>query len=213
MGFRKQFTQGGFKSSIFDVSLLAILIGNLASIIIAILQDWDIGQIMWVYWAQSVIIGAINIYRILSLKEFTTKGIKQNGNTVPETAAAKKGIAIFFSLHYGFFHLIYMVFLFGLFPLTNISLDEFIFLLVIIIGFFSAHGFSYRYNVNRDFKDKKPNLGTIMFYPYIRIIPMHLTIIFGSMMISTFSLVLFMVLKTIADAGMHMVEHHLFRKK
>lgn len=213
MNISTKIIEGPFKPSIFDTSLWIIILGNIASIIVAIVQDWEIGQIMWVYWAQSVTIGAINVYRILALKEFTTEGMKQNGSAVPETAAAKKSVAIFFGFHYGFFHFIYMVFLFGLFPLTDISMDEFIFLLVIILGFFSAHGFSYRYNINKDFKNKKPNLGTIMFYPYLRIIPMHLTIIFGSMMVSTFSLILFMVLKTLADAGMHMVEHHLFRKK
>lgn len=50
-----------------------------------------------------------------------------------------------------------------------------------------------------------------MFYPYLRIIPMHLTIIFGHAMDQS-AMVLFMILKTLADAGMHMIEHHLFRK-
>lgn len=54
-------------------------------------------------------------------------------------------------------------------------------------------------------------LGTLMFYPYLRIIPMHLTIIFGSMM-GEGKVVLFMILKTVSDAAMHMVEHALFRK-
>ena len=40
---------------------------------------------------------------------------------------------------------------------------------------------------------------------------MHLTIIFGSMM-GEGKVVLFMILKTVSDAAMHMVEHALFRK-
>lgn len=201
------------KPSIFDTSLWVIVLGNILTIIMAVSQNWEVGQIMWVYWAQSVIIGIINVHRILSLKEFTTEGMKQNGNSVPETQEAKRGVAWFFAFHYGFFHFIYMIFLFGLFPIHQISTDELIMLLLIIFGFFSAHGFSYRYNINRDFKHKKPNLGAIMFYPYLRILPMHLAIIFGSMMTSMISLVFFMILKTAADAGTHMVEHHLFRKK
>ena len=201
------------KDSVFDTSLWIIILSNVVSIVMAVVQNWDIGLIMWAYWAQSVIIGAINVYRILSLKEFTTDGMKQNGKPVPETMGAKAGVAGFFAMHYGFFHFIYMIFLIGLFPPTQISTDELMMLLLIIFGFFSAHGFSYRYNLNKDFKHKKPNLGTIMFYPYLRIIPMHLAIIFGSMMVSTASLIFFMLLKTAADAGTHMVEHHLFRKK
>ena len=45
----------------------------------------------------------------------------------------------------------------------------------------------------------KPNLGKLMFLPYLRIIPMHLTIIFGIMGDSTFSIVFFVALKTVAD--------------
>jgi len=82
-----------------------------------------------------------------------------------------------------------------------------------IFGFMGSHGFFYRYNLQNDFKDQKPNLGTIMFYPYLRIIPMHLTIIFGSMLNTGGAVFLFMLLKTFADAGMHIVEHHLFRRK
>jgi hypothetical protein len=49
-----------------------------------------------------------------------------------------------------------------------------------------------------------------MFYPYARIIPMHLTISFGSL--SGDALPLFLVLKTFADATMHIVEHNVLRK-
>ena len=61
-----------------------------------------------------------------------------------------------------------------------------------------------------------------MFFPYARIIPMHLTIIFGCMFIENVSeninndflaktpLLLFMVLKTCADAAMHIMERKGF---
>ena len=47
-----------------------------------------------------------------------------------------------------------------------------------------------------------------MFTPYLRIVPMHLTIIFGGLMAHTNAgLLLFGVLKTVADVAMHAVEH------
>ena len=67
------------------------------------------------------------------------------------------------------------------------------------------------HNFAADFRQQKPNLGTIMMYPYLRIIPMHLAIIFGSM-VSGLGLIIFMGLKTFADAGTHMIEHYLFQK-
>ena len=78
-------------------------------------------------------------------------------------------------------------------------------------AFALAHGYSLCWNKARDFRDRKPNLGTIMFYPYLRIIPMHLTIIIGSTATSL-ALPLFIVLNTLSDAGMHKIEHALFRR-
>lgn len=51
-----------------------------------------------------------------------------------------------------------------------------------------------------------------MLFPYARIIPMHLTIMFGGVLASVgnFShivLLFFMLLKTIADLAMHSLEH------
>jgi len=70
--------------------------------------------------------------------------------------------------------------------------------------------FSFFYN--RKWEDKqKPNIGKMMFFPYARIIPMHLTILFGGILSGgTFkgkmTLALFMLLKTFADIIMHIVE-------
>lgn len=51
-----------------------------------------------------------------------------------------------------------------------------------------------------------------MTLPYYRIIPMHATIILGGAFFGgTIALLLFVVLKTIADVTMHTVEHHALR--
>jgi hypothetical protein len=51
----------------------------------------------------------------------------------------------------------------------------------------------------------------VMMGPYVRIIPMHLTIIFGGMFILAgapfIALIIFSVLKTIVDLYMHLREH------
>lgn len=194
-----------------DPSLWAIILGNLFSIILAVIQDWPLGEIMWVYWGQSVIIGVMNVLRMLSLKEFSTEGLRMNEQPVPETPAAKVEVATFFAFHYGFFHFVYAIFLWQEMPLDTLDINHAIFMLLCITGFVGSHSFSLFHNMNRDFRQQKPNLGTLMFYPYLRIIPMHLAIIFGSQ-IEALGLLLFMGLKTLADAGTHMIEHHLFQK-
>lgn len=195
-----------------DISLFAIIFGNLLSIILAFIYGWDLGEVMWIYWGQSVVIGVLNFVRMWNLQEFSTKGLSSNGSPVAPTHKAKRGMALFFLVHYGGFHLGYMVFLWVQMPLSEVAASNMTLMMVCIGAFVFSHLFSMLHNKQADFKHKKPNLGTLMFYPYMRIIPMHLTIIFGSML-PMVGMLLFMILKTFADAGMHIVEHRLFQAK
>lgn len=199
------------KSRFSDPSMWGVIAGNVISMVLAITQGWELAMIMWIYWGQSVIIGIANVVRMLSLKSFTTEGMKMNDAPVPETQAAKRQVAIFFAVHYGGFHAAYFAFLWQEQPLSLIHLNEAILMMLALSAFVGSHSFSLMHNFAADFKQQKPNLGTLMFYPYLRIIPMHLAIVFGGL-IGNFGLLIFMGLKTLADAGTHMVEHHLFQK-
>ena len=55
----------------------------------------------------------------------------------------------------------------------------------------------------------RPNIGGVMFLPYLRIVPMHLTIIVGIGAGYTGGVVLFGALKTLADALMHWIEYRI----
>lgn len=195
-----------------DPSLWFLLFSNIATIFFAITENWNLSTIMWVYWFQSITIGFFNFIRILQLREFSTEGFKINGRPAQPTQGTKIFTAFFFLFHYGFFHFGYMMFLltgtvtkaYGNAP--NFIELKYIFLTALL--FFINHLFSYFYNRPKD--TKKQNIGSLMFYPYARIIPMHLTIIFGSSFGG--ALPLFLVLKTFADAIMHVVEHNVLRK-
>lgn len=194
-----------------DPSLWGVIFGNLVSMVLAMTQGWPLAQIMWIYWGQSVMIGVINVIRMLSLTEFTIKGMTMNDAPVPETEAGKRSVATFFALHYGIFHLAYFVFLWQEQPLNALKMNEALLMMLAFSAFVGSHSFSYMHNLKADFRQKKPNLGTLMFYPYLRIIPMHLAIIFGGA-VAGVGMPLFMGLKTLADAGTHMIEHYLFQK-
>ena len=193
-----------------DRSLVVLLLSNLVTIVLALYQHWDVFVLMWIYWGQSVIIGFFNVRRIMDLKEFSTSGFKINNRPVKPTPATQRQTAIFFALHYGIFHLGYLVFLSvdakvaGGFPLFSV--------LVCVGAFYLNHWFSYRYNREQE-QDRVPNIGNIMFFPYIRIIPMHLMIVAGVTVFggSTGALIVFLLLKTAADAAMHVVEHRMAR--
>jgi hypothetical protein len=205
-----------------DYSGIGIIITNVLVIIYAVIDDWDLGSMMLIYWVQSVTIGFFHFFRILLLRSFCTEGFTSNGQRVPETAKGKWSTALFFAVHYGFFHLIYLFFLFGIDSqgagdeiADDVALTEeggIPWGLLSVIGFFLGHGYSFYQNVKADLK-RRPSLGTMMFLPYARIIPMHLTIIFGNMIASsTVTVLLFSTLKTGADYLMHIVEHRILQK-
>lgn len=197
----------------FDNSLRALIVSNVVTIVIAVIENWTLSVVLFIYWTQSVIIGVFHIRRMLDLGEFTTSGLTMNGRSVEATPKSKKQIASFFSLHYGFFHFVYLVFV-----LTAINSDgglpSFGWLGLIGGGsvFAVNHFFSYIQNRDLD-RTGKPNLGTMLFLPYARIVPMHLIIVLGAAFGgSRVALVVFLSLKTLADAVMHTVEHRALRR-
>lgn len=210
--YKKSFEVKSVKWSSFDLSFWLLLFSNIVTIYFAVTENWNISTVMWVYWFQSVTIGIFNFIRILQLKNFSTEGLKINGQPIQSTQQAKTFTALFFLFHYGFFHFGYMIFLlvgaftkaYGSVPNVN----ELKYILLTALLFFLNHLFSYFYNKPKD--TKKQNIGAVMFYPYARIIPMHVTIIFGFFFSGI--LPLFLVLKTFADLTMHMIEHSVLRK-
>ena len=193
-----------------DRSVVVLLLSNLLTIALAVYQHWDVFVVMWVYWGQSVIIGYFSFRRIMDLKRFSTAGFMINDQPVKPTPQTQRQTAVFFALHYGIFHLVYLGFLgadakvAGGFPLFNV--------LVCIGVFYLNHWFSYRYNREQE-QERVPNIGNIMFFPYIRIIPMHLMIIAGFTFLgsSTRALIIFLLMKTAADVAMHIIEHAMAR--
>jgi len=185
------------------LSVMPLIIVNIATIVFAVVQDWSLPTLLWGYWAQSIIIGFFQVRKLLDLKNFSVEGFKINNKQVPPTEKTKRRTARFFVFHYGFFHFVYALFLGSIAGITDWRVVG-----VIAIGFFVNHWFSYRSNKDRD-RRRVFNIGTVMFFPYLRILPMHLTIIF----IAPFafagagSLIFFLGLKTLADIGMHVMEH------
>ena len=195
-----------------DRSVLALILSNLVTIGYAVIERWDVSQVMLIYWAQSVVIGIFNWRRILDLKQFSTKGFRINDRPVQPTRSTQLFTAWFFAFHYGLFHFVYFLFLYGRKrSLSGISAAGTV---VCILAFFANHLFSYFHNKKRD-ASRIPNIGTIMSLPYARIIPMHLTILSGSFLAdgSGGALLLFLGLKTVADVIMHMVEHADARRR
>lgn len=215
-----------------DRSIWSLLIANIFTLILAITQGWNLLVLMWIYWGQSVIIGIFNFVKILNLKDYSTANFKINDKNVKPSEGTKIFVAVFFLFHYGFFHFGYMIFLviaplFSMFAnfspafggagmnsvadsatLGLVQAGDVIFIFLSILLFLGHHWYSYYQNKKRDeSKVKNNNIGKMMFFPYARIIPMHLTIIIGFVIDAVWGLILFLFLKIIADIIMHYIEH------
>lgn len=190
----------------FDGSVWVLVAVNVLALAVAYYQDWPVAQLMLLYWGQSVVIGTSYVLRILALEQFSTENFQINNRSVEPTPSTKRQVAAFFTFHFGFFHVLYLVFLLGV-PKTAPRLDAWFWLCV--AGFALNHFWSYRYNREMD-RQGTPNIGTLMFTPYLRIIPMHLTIVSGLFIGK--GLLMFGGLKILADIGMHLIEHRQLKK-
>ena len=210
-----------------DHALKGIVLANAATLALALWQQWTLLELMWPYWVQSVTIGWFARQRMLKLREFSTEGLRMNDQPVAPTPRTQRRVANFFTLHYGMFHLVYLVFLVQ-FSTTadgagfvtvhqdsgssevyvgHLHTLDYVAFALLSVGFWLSHRASHREHVAADLAGC-PNLGTLMFLPYARIVPMHLTIILG-VSLGDSALWLFALLKTAADVIMHKVEHRI----
>lgn len=201
------------KEMLLDPSLWVILGTNIFTMVVAWRLDWSVGELMWVFWSQSVIIGIMAVIRMLTLKEFTAKGIKLKKGQAEQSMRTKATVAGQFILHYGFFHACYAGYLWKMEPLNKLDPQTMHYFILCVSAFFITHAYSLKHNALKDFKNKKPEITTLFAYPYVRVFPMHIMILVIWPLPNKIGLVIFMILKTLADAGMHMVEHSLFRQK
>jgi len=209
---------------IYSTPVISLIAANLITIILAILGNWDLATVMFIYWAQSIIIGFFTVMSLLLVNISPTAPGKEQPEQQPggprtiyiQNPWVVRCILVgFFTLPYVIFHWVYYSFIVdsGFFGTVHFS-DPAIWVSCGV--FFANHLYSYiAYN-------HRVSLETMDFYeyfllPYRRIIPMHLTIIFGGILLlilqfigiqSTIPvLVLFLVLKTLTDVAAHIDKH------
>jgi len=193
--------------------VLGIVAANALTIALAWWQHWPLVTLLWPYWLQSVIIGWYSRKRILALGAFSlanTSGFDKGSDE-----ATKRSTASFFVLHYGAFHLVYALFLWSLtrhgmhgMAAYHVSPLDLAFMAAIAISFILTHRATYQRIMAAD-QQARPNIGGVMFLPYLRILPMHLTIILGVAAGYTGGVMLFAGLKMLADVLMHWIEYRI----
>ena len=200
------------------IALLQVAAANGFATWWAVRSGWPLLMLVIPFWIQSVVIGWFYRRRILALQRFCTDGFQIDDRPVPETPETRTTTANFLAAHYGFFHAVYAILLaafgfagslgatagLGLADLGSVGGLGALFV-------FTQHA-EHRRAVAND-RGLRPNIGAMLFLPYVRVVPMHLMILIGAAMGSgAGAIVVFGVLKSAADALMLVLEERLVAK-
>ncbi len=191
--------------------------------------DWNVRDIITLYWTESVVIGVINVKRMMKSEVGNilsgispvpkNTGISIQGDTNDFTAAfnvVKLFMIAFFIVHYGVFCLGHLAVILVFFqdsaaePSLAQSIQTFwkpeYWIGVAAIAF--SHTYSYFNNFIEKTEYQNIGLFALMFRPYGRILILHITVIAGGVFVLRLgsplpALLILVLLKTIMDLRLH----------
>ena len=197
---------------------------NLVPLIGVGLWGWSLMLILVLYWIESGIVGAINIFKIARAAGPTGVGVGGSRITVRMSGMAAglaRGALIgFFMFHYGMFWVVHGVFVFllpvfaglagpraigfGPLPLQSVAVSA------LLLA--ASHGISFFVNYLGRGEYLRVSPEQQMMSVYGRVFVLHITIIAGAFVVGLFgtplaALVLLVGLKTAIDLFFHLLEH------
>jgi hypothetical protein len=226
------------KPSKWPNSAYVLVTANLLPIIIGLYYGWNFVEFLFLYWFETAIIGFFNIFKMIlssshplgqaetRLDTLLSIGLKETRiNQTLDTflsTGLKILMCVFFIFHFGIFMLVHCFFLVGIcqeFKLIA-SHQEIINILLtlkwVVLPLFISHGYSFFTNYLAGGEYKTAKLSVLIQQPYPRIIVMHITLLIGFFIMmmakcSSVFVVLFVILKTVADLQSHLKEREKFR--
>jgi hypothetical protein len=187
-------------------SAMSLIAANIVILISALFFGLSFSSIVFVYWAESGVIGVYTILKMFYAKRIGNATIDTrvgrhayartvSSKRVDETmglGTAKVVMTIFFMIHYGGFmlgHLIFLTLALGVIsslegagtvaPAAGATLGSVIAILFFFLGLLSlfvSHGISFVKNYLGNKEYEQKSLTEVMFSPYRRIIIMHFSI-------------------------------------
>jgi hypothetical protein len=209
-------------------SSLVLVLANLIPLLGVVVFEWGVLSILLLYWAENVVIGILNVARMLTcVGNDALVGILRLANRpIPEeivqslprvSANALKVFLIpFFLVHYGMFcfgHLMFVLAIFsdgGLRSGSGSALAELwqSSFWIAIAAVFVSHLYSFFTNYIGGGEYKRASLFLLMHRPYGRIIAMHVAVVLGAGLVmylgSPMPILLTLILvKTFIDVRLH----------
>jgi hypothetical protein len=184
---------------------------NLAVVPATLFFGWSVFDIVFLYWAENLVIGLLNVLRMAATGLFSTGTLKWSG------LFASAFLIAFFCLHYGGFCYGHGVFVMALFEEDSGGAEgPFQWLLLMLGGgmlwslllLAGSHLYSFLANFIGRAEYRRTNVPALMFQPYARIAVLHLTILFGALVADFLGspvglLLVLIALKTVVDLAMH----------
>ena len=218
----------------WDLSVLALLAANAIPLVGVLFWGWDAARIVFLYWFENVVVGAINVLKIIAARgpEVRAGDARKLGVTDAELGrirnASKVFLVPFFIVHYGMFTLVHGIFLFVFFaseggPGGGIR-DPFTGIPELVGRVFSGGGgwaavaliASHLYSFGSNFivggEWRRVGPSRMMAAPYGRVVVLHVAIIFGGMAVQALGnpvalLVILVGGKTALDLALHWRSH------
>ena len=195
---------------------------NLVPIVGAVFWQWQVRDIVFLYWIENLVIGAFNILRIFfaepDLSKLEARGIQSSAG---EMLAGKAAVAGFFLIHYGGFCYGHGEFLTSFFHSPGQSGASIGSLVAGLLGehgaklallaIVASHAYSFFRNYLGRGEYRGVNVAEMMFRPYKRIFVTHIFIIFGGFLLMAVKnpvlpMIIFVALKIGFDVYFHRKE-------
>lgn len=193
-----------------NVRLAVLIVTNLVPLAGVVFWGWSTGEIILLYWVENIVVGLVNIPKIMACQgNITGKAFEPPPNGEPTTSLGRSArdaintgeanepavdpsmaawagfmnipLAAFFTVHYGIFTLVHGVFVATLFLGGNFNFDFFFGLSIAGLAAHHIFDFFWKFIGNGDFRKRGPD--TQMFSPYGRIVVLHISILFGGFLI------------------------------
>ena len=192
-------------------SSIVLILANLVPLGGVLLLDWQVFDILILYWAENVIIGILNVLRMAATKD-----------------GDRWFLMLFFAVHYGLFCFGHLTAIFGIFDPSgsaeaawgqffSLTLAEAVRspLMIPIAAIAVSHLFSYFGNFIAGGEYKRTSANALLTRPYGRIVVMHIAVMLGAALIQWLGSPVGMLLaliaaKTALDLKLHASERKIF---
>ncbi len=188
----------------FRASAVVLVAANLVPLFGVLLFDWQVVDVVLLYWFENVVIGAINVLRMLICGP-----------------ARRYSLVLFFILHYGIFCFAHLQALNALLDRSGglgVAWDQQAFLSPFWAGLAAiaaSHLFSFFFNFVGGGEYRRTTISKLMGRPYGRIVVLQLAILAGAALIqwlgTTLGLLIALIgVKIVMDLKLHAAERDAF---